>query len=238
MPVPYYEKTCWLPDLVPHSSQSLSHLAHIDGARTRIVAPFDRLNLSAQTAIRRYIMPQPRVHSTLQKLYEAAGEHGATVALEGYVGPAPSGKVRLYGSMRLGSCVELPEDAIVHFEEDEASGRTTIYVHTEAPLTVMTVATISAAQLRDLSISGGTPASSSVAALTALLRRPRDGMPGGGTTSDCVDEKRQKCIDDRIISGTPPDRAERVCDSLAWLFEILCDVGPLGTPGGGGIIIA
>lgn len=183
-------------------------------------------------------MAQPRVHSTLQKLYEAVGEHGVTVALEGYVGPAPSGKVRLYGSMRLGPCVEIPEDAIVHFEEDEASGRTTIYVHTEAPLTVMTVATTSAAQLRDLSNSGKTPAGGSMATLAALLEKPQGGTPGGGTTSDCVEEKRQKCIADRIISGTPPDRAERVCDSLTWLFEILCDVGPLGTPGGGGIIIA
>lgn len=58
-------------------------------------------------------MPQPKVHPGLQRLADAAGDYAASaVTLEGYVGPAPSGRVRLYGSLRLGSCVEIPEQAI------------------------------------------------------------------------------------------------------------------------------
>lgn len=157
-------------------------------------------------------MPQPKVHPTLQKLYEAVGERGSAVTLEGYVGPAPSGRVRLYGSLQLGSCVEIPDQAILHYEENESSGRTTLYVDSSADLTVMTVSSITAAQLRE---------------------KPSGGTTGGGSVADCIKELRQKCIDDRIIDGVPPARAERVCDEIGWLFDILCRSRPIG-----GVVIA
>ena len=179
-------------------------------------------------------MPQPKVHPRLQRLADAAGDTAASaVTLEGYVGPAPSGRVRLYASLRLGSCVEISEQAIVHFEEDEVSGRTTLFVDPSANLTVMTVSTATAAQLRDRFLDADALDIESVAETALALKKPRGGTPGGETTEECIAKARRRCIDDLVIHGTPRGRAEIVCDQLSWLHRILCENRP-----GGGVIIA
>ncbi len=91
-------------------------------------------------------------HPLIAKLTEAQ-EH--VVELRGYVGPAKGGVIRLYRSFEMTSFVDIPEEAVVHAEEDRdvTDGRVRVLVSDSAPVTRVWShrKTLTAADLRGFS---------------------------------------------------------------------------------------
>jgi hypothetical protein len=67
-----------------------------------------------------------------------------------------------------------------------------------------------------------------VSAFITLKPKPKPGTPSQNVAA-CVQRSIDKCIDNRVIEGTPRDRAKAACEKIKWLYELGCK-GKLPTP--------
>jgi hypothetical protein len=164
------------------------------------------------------MMPRPTVHPTLARLKESVGNSASTVQLKGFVGPSPEGIVCLFSDLSLDStCIDIPEKAVLHFEEDSESGQTTLFVDPSATLEIVAVET-----------------------LPALAFKKKDDKDSDSdlAITNCVADKIRKCMRDRLEDGRPLDAAIGACSQLAGFYEALCKAGEITLPSTAGQVSA
>jgi hypothetical protein len=81
-----------------------------------------------------------KVNPLLAKLAARAGQ-SRIVEMEGYIGPADTGVVRLYGSLSMDSYTEIPKDGVIEAIEcaDSKDGRVKLYVADTTEVTEVSV---------------------------------------------------------------------------------------------------
>jgi len=133
-------------------------------------------------------------------LHEQYGSSASAITLRGFVGPSAEGSVRLFPTPNGGDCVEIPESAILHFEQTDVSGSTELFI--EPPVIVTVVSTRKVP-------------------LVALALRQQDGGPGdAGPEKTCLEKRIENCKSD------PDVKDKAFCDSEEGkrVFRLLCDL--------------
>lgn len=128
-------------------------------------------------------------------------EKSNALTLSGFVGPSAEGLVRLFSTPNGQECLEIPETAILHYDQDDASGPTKLSIDPSVTVTVITTRKVP---------------------LMALARRLK--ADGGGTGTSCIDKRIERCKSD------PDVHNKAYCDSeeARRLFDFFC--GVLGNP--------
>lgn len=162
-------------------------------------------------------MKKLKPHPRLKKLDERFGSNASAIALSGFVGPSPEGVVRLFSTPSGGECVDVPQAAILDFEQADESSPTELFVDPSAIVTIVSTAKVP---------------------IVALALRVKDGGPGdGGVGKSCLDKRIESCKKDPTVKN------KDFCDSKEGkqLFKFLCD--QFGDPkepsgiGGGFVIV-
>ena len=144
-------------------------------------------------------------HPRLVTLHERFGDRTSAITLRGFVGPSAEGVVRLYPTPNVGEYMEIPETAIVHFEQSDVSDTTQLFVEPSAIVTLVSVRAVP---------------------LIASALRPVGTQQPGGTT--CLEKRIDSCKRDPTIQN------KAYCDSdeAKRMFRFFCDVigNPPNTP--------
>jgi len=160
-------------------------------------------------------MKDLKVHPRLAMLSERFGGKAAAFVLSGFVAPSPDETVRLYPHPNSDTYIEIAQEAVLHFEQDQESYLTALFVD---PAAIVSMGTIRKAPLMAMALRTDD--------------RP-DGGGGGGGSKTCVEKRIEKCKSD------PDVHNKEFCDSDEFksLAGSLCRI--FGDPAEfvGGVII-
>jgi hypothetical protein len=165
-------------------------------------------------------MKELKPHPRLSMLHERFGGQASAITLSGFVGPSSTGIVRLFPTPSVSDCIEVPETAILHFEQDDISGLTELFVDPSVIVTVVSTRKVPLVAL----------------ALRQQDDRPDGGDNGGGSVKSCLEKRIEKCKSDPTVHD------KTFCDSEKGkhVFQLLCDL--FGEPslsglGSGSVIV-
>lgn len=152
---------------------------------------------------------RPGAHPAIAAMVAREGAQ-RVVTLTGFIGPSDGGMLRLYPSMNLARCLDIPEEAVVHVEEPaEAGGRVWAHVDSRAEITVSLRAsrTVPVEELLGSSPPGGGPE-------PAARVRDRGGVfpPLGSCDLKCAEEYL-----DCLVMDSP-----RYCEQRQYWCRLMC----------------
>ncbi len=146
-------------------------------------------------------------------LNERFGGRANALTLSGFVGPSAEGVVRIFPTPNGGEYIDIPESAIVHYEQPDVSGPTELFMEPNVIVTVVSV--------RKVPI--------------LALALQQDGGPDGGGEKTCVEKRIEKCKSDPTVAD------KSFCDSEKGkhVFQLLCDLfgDPKALGSGSGSVI-
>lgn len=138
---------------------------------------------------------------------ELSGREHATLAIEGFVGPAESGRIRIYEDLSLGVCLEMAASDVLHVDEAPSPrepGR--IVFRRDAELALVTTVRLNADQAFTAVMSApATPTSGSCTCRGEATGVLAQQVGGGGPVIDicswsCV-ERLQLCLRNKGALG-------------------------------------
>jgi hypothetical protein len=144
-------------------------------------------------------MTMPKPHARLEMLQERFGSGASAISLGGFIGPSAKGLVRLFPTPTSSDYIELPEAALLHFEQDDVTGSVELFVD---PLVIITVVSVRKVPLMGVAL------------------RQQNGGPDAGTGKTCLEKKIEACKSDPLVHN------KAFCDSEAGkhVFQLLCDL--------------
>ncbi|MGI5518460.1 hypothetical protein [Streptomyces sp. CA-106110] len=106
------------------------------------------------------------------------------LALDGYVGPAEEGKIRLYADLRLAQYVEIPTDDVVRIVQDTKTPEKPciVFFKGTAEVTYVQTMTVRAERVADMMPAAG----SKCAGCSSSGAAAREVGNGGGPASTCA----------------------------------------------------
>ena len=146
-------------------------------------------------------MKNLKTHPRIKNLQEKFKNENSVVILNGYIGKSDKGYTRLYIDSNANEYFNIPDKAVVHFEQNNENHSTELFVDPSTILTIVSERKIPA---------------------LALMMAP--GFGSGGAVSSCVQKRIDNCKTDPLQANKTFCTSKEGKD----LFKLLCDL--LGDP--------